>query len=307
VGGGGSGNYSGATVWIIDSGVDNASNAINLDANVGANCRVNPCQVGQGFGDRLGHGTMIAGIIAAKPGGAGVYGVAPNAKVVPVKIFGRNGQAKLSGAPLRGLNYMFDYFESFPPTGTVVVNISWGADWIQDLRKNFLETSEFIRERLHDLADRGVQVVIAAGNSDPEDRRPNWVQFVMPAVAGSYVGKRLDGTPSGGHVYTVSAVQSTQQINLTWRDEWWNGSNYGNGPPDFAEPGVSVKSLWPRVRGTTRNQLNSCSGTSFAAPHLAGILLRGLVQTDGVAQNDPTSPPDPVGVLTTPTIQCEVW
>jgi hypothetical protein len=36
------------------------------------------------------------------------------------------------------------------------------------------------------------------------------------------------------------------------------------------------------------------SGTSMAAPHVAGILLLGSVQADGTACNDPDGNPDPI-------------
>jgi hypothetical protein len=45
--------------------------------------------------------------------------------------------------------------------------------------------------------------------------------------------------------------------------------------------------LWPG------NMVNTCSGTSFAAPHLAGILLRGAITVGGHASGDPDEQLDP--------------
>jgi hypothetical protein len=133
--------------------------------------------------------------------------------------------------------------------------------------------------------------VLAAGNGEEEDK-PLWVEFITPAAAGHY-----NGTNSG-HIYTVSAAESSQS-NTTpyaWTDKWWKGSYYGNEPPDFAEPGHNIQSLW--LRDGTQNTLKKCSGTSFAAPHLSGIVARGGAPvadlTDEIA-DDPAPVLDRIG------------
>ncbi|HYO46815.1 MAG TPA: S8 family serine peptidase [Gemmatimonadota bacterium] len=65
-------------------------------------------------------------------------------------------------------------------------------------------------------------------------------------------------------------------------------SNFGNPPVDFAAPGVGVTSL-ARGGGTT-----TFSGTSMAAPHVAGFRLLGNVGSDGTACGDPAAPADPI-------------
>jgi hypothetical protein len=65
-------------------------------------------------------------------------------------------------------------------------------------------------------------------------------------------------------------------------------SNFGNPPVDFAAPGVGVTSL-ARGDGTT-----TFSGTSMAAPHVAGIRLLGSVGSQGMACGDPAAPADPI-------------
>jgi hypothetical protein len=67
-------------------------------------------------------------------------------------------------------------------------------------------------------------------------------------------------------------------------------SNPDNPPVDYAAPEVSILSLY-EGGGTA-----TMSGTSLAAPHVAGFLLLGAVGTDGYAQRDPDGNPDPVAV-----------
>ena len=94
---------------------------------------------------------------------------------------------------------------------------------------------------------------------------------------------------NGDYIYTISAMD----IN----DNWAYFSNYGNPPVDFCEPGVSVYSTYKGGAYATM------SGTSMAAPHMAGILVWGLPATGGYVNSDPdvtNSTPgyaDPIGVV----------
>lgn len=337
VGGGGADMSATAQhkVWIIDTGLDNASKFIHVDADNAANCTVTIAAAGalagsticqpsnehkftRDLADRIGHGTMLAGIIAATPSSAsapGLVGVAPGVTVVPLKIFDRNPDINLSGPPLAALDYVAQR-----ATAGDIVNISWGAAWLEgmDRDRTNIETmlgplghKTGLIARLQKLVtDQNLKLVVAAGNVD-STIRPSWVQLVMPAGAGSYPKPNM-----GCGICTVSAVESSQDSNGQWTDTFWFdqpatlqqsphfGSNYGRNPPDFAEPGVAVLSIWPK-KNDRANRVNSCSGTSFAAAYLSGVLARGEVAADYNVTGDPDSPTDkkgadPVGVLAKP-------
>jgi subtilisin family serine protease len=85
---------------------------------------------------------------------------------------------------------------------------------------------------------------------------------------------------NGANIFTVSAVDSTGNFA--------SFSNYGNDVVDYAMPGVRILSTY------IGNKYAYMSGTSMAAPHMAGLLLlKGKnIGSSGTAKNDPDGSAD---------------
>ncbi|HEX3168097.1 MAG TPA: S8 family serine peptidase [Chitinophagaceae bacterium] len=124
--------------------------------------------------------------------------------------------------------------------------------------------SDILDQQVKNTAARGIYFAIAAGNDT------KLANLSSPARV------------NASSVYTVSAVDSL--------DNFASFSNYGNDVVDFAAPGVRILSTW------MDNKYAYASGTSMAAPHVAGLLLlRGRdITSSGVAKNDPDGTPDPI-------------
>lgn len=93
--------YTGTNaIWVIDSGIDLTHPDLNVSTN-----GVSFCSYTTSPNDDNGHGTHVAGIIAAKNNTIGVVGVAAGALVIPVKVLDSTGSGTFSGV-LAGINYV---------------------------------------------------------------------------------------------------------------------------------------------------------------------------------------------------------
>jgi hypothetical protein len=232
------------------------------------------------WADRIGHGTVIAGIIGAKNNGKGIIGVAPGAKINSLRVTdGREALSNLSFVN-NALTWLDDNVtndnEPATPSPGDVVNLSLGLGW-SPLTTSAQAGIELLVGK---LADKGLKVSIAAGNIDTLDGQ-GYVQAISPARAGGY-----ENTGSGGAVRTASGIDAN--------DEFWKFSAFGNfllntsgvqqkGPPDFAEPAADIISIWPG------KELARCSGTSLAAAYLSGLLLWGKPKDGGPVKSDPSA------------------
>jgi subtilisin family serine protease len=165
---GGAGDGTGKTAWIIDTGVDLA----NPDLNTSKACHT--YFAGTSPDDGNGHGTHVAGTIAAKNNTIDVVGVAAGAYVCSVRVLGNSGSGSWEGV-INGINYVAAHGGSGD-----VANMSLGGTG----------TNATLENAVSSAAQKGIKFVIAAGN-DGVDANTN-----TPARV------------NGSNVYTISAVDS---------------------------------------------------------------------------------------------------
>lgn len=163
--GGGAGTFG--TAWIIDTGIDYTHPDLVVDQGRSRSF-LGGTTTPQ---DQNGHGTHVAGTIAAKDNAIGVIGVAPGATVVAVRVLDRRGSGSNSGV-IAGV----DYVAANGQPGDVA-NMSLGGGVSQALDDAVVQAA----------ASSGVKFALAAGNDGGD------ANLHSPARA------------NGTNVYTVSA------------------------------------------------------------------------------------------------------
>jgi subtilisin family serine protease len=137
----------GVKVAVLDTGIDLDHPDLQANIKGGINA-INPQKSPD---DDNGHGTHVAGIIAAADNSEGVIGTAPKAWLYAVKVLDRRGSGYISDI-IEGLDWCIQ-------NGMQVVNMSFGTS--TDVPS--------LHEALVAAYNRGLVLVAAAGNSGPQD------------------------------------------------------------------------------------------------------------------------------------------
>jgi hypothetical protein len=144
--------------------------------------------------DENGHGTNIAGIIAAEGNnGIGIAGVLPKASLMSLRVLDANGIGDIAGA-IEALDYATDH-------GAHVINLSWGLD----------AKSLFLRDAIRRSAKYGAVVVCSAGNDARDlERNPYYpASFAMSNLVSVAASDAVDRSASfsnfGAQVPTIAA------------------------------------------------------------------------------------------------------
>ena len=154
--------------------------------------------------DPNGHGTHVAGIIAASRNSFGVTGIAYDAKIMPLRVLGGGDQW---GNVNNAIRYAVD-------NGARVINMS--------LAGNTTDQDGRLKEALQYASNRGVIVVMAAGNNSgmsplmPASFASNWgiaVGAVNSNGAMANYSNRAGGQPNLAYVTAPSSANSTLPNN----------------------------------------------------------------------------------------------
>lgn len=225
---GGGATYSGSkAAYILDTGIDLDHEDLNVDASRGYNAFTSG-KDGQSLDDGNGHGSHVAGTVAAIDNEVGVVGVAAGATVIPVKVLGARGSGSYSGV-IAGV----DFVGTNANNGDVA-NMSLGGP-----------VSTALDDAVEAAAAAGIKFALAAGNESDDANNHS------PARA------------NHANIYTVSAMDSNDNfayfsnygnppvdycapgvsIKSTWKD---GGYNTISGT-SMASPHVCGLLIWGNI------------------------------------------------------------
>lgn len=233
----------GVVVAVIDLGVDGTHPDLRGQVLPGLDL----VRRGNGWEDMDGHGTGVAGVIAAARGnGRGIVGVAPGARILPVKVGEVIPDGNLIGPAIRWA----------ADRGARVINLSIGTQPGLDVIQPVLDQD--IQDAFEYAWAKGVVIVVAAGNnSEPVCSSPASLRRVL--CVGAVDKRQLKPAFSSFDAamtkdYLVAPGGSDNPMATEGFEEHiWTTSVPGTGT-------IVNQEYWAQERGT-----------SFAAPFVAGV------------------------------------
>ncbi|OAR02723.1 hypothetical protein LLEC1_03346 [Akanthomyces lecanii] len=224
----------GANKFLYDDSAGNGTFAYVVDSGIHGAHPDFGGRVKQGFtitgtyDDVNNHGTRVAGCLGSK-----TYGVAKNAEIIDVRVYGKDESGAPSTDILKGFVWAVDDIHKNARAHKSVINISMAAEGVENADQDPLT-------RAIDAAfQEGILTVVGAGNKGFNVRQ------VTPGASPSAV--------------TVGAIDRNWAL--------WDRSGYGAGI-DILAPGVDIITLTNENNDPIRG-----SGTSFATPYVSGVAL----------------------------------
>lgn len=226
--------------------------------------------------DGNGHGTHVGGIIAARNNAIDVVGVAPNATLYAVKVLDNAGNGS-DATVMEGLDWIADNANTvFPPIR--VVNMSLGrAGSIGDNPALRQAVQKITNSPTDPIPGLGITVVVSAGN-DCNLEISQQVPAAYPEVMAVSSTTAADGTNSGCKFFSGVIKADTASYFTT------DGTDVAVAAPGEDKENVT-KSCFISSVGVLSTKLGGgttrMSGTSQAAPHMAGVVALLYAQAGG--------------------------
>ena len=240
---------AGITVAVIDSGVDQQHEDLQGRIAGTASCLdtggdATKCTDGTGNDDD-GHGTHVAGIIAAAAdNGRGIAGVAPDAKVLAIKVLRQQGNGQPPSGSASDVSAGIDYAIRH---GAKVINLSLGS-----ITQSLLGPA--FSAAINDAWNAGVVPVIAAGND-----------FILGSGFSNEPALVVDALNRAG----TKASYSNGVGAAKWALAAPGGESDDSASCTNSPNGV-LSTYW---RPDNDVDAYACvAGTSMAAPHVAGAV-----------------------------------
>lgn len=224
----------GVTVAVIDSGLYGAADGESHE-DIDPAKVVSPYNAisgGTNVSDDHGHGTFVAGMIIANTNNsAGIAGIMPNVKLMPIKVSTKDRDASISDV-IKAIEYAVD-------NGADIINMSLGTN----------DFSEALKTACDNAVEKGVIIVAAAGNDGSS--KPCY-----PAAYDSVIGVgslTSDNLLAATSQYGESVYVTAPGAGVVSTDNVSNGYKRSSGT-SFASPEAAALAAMAKSIDGTMNQ-----------------------------------------------------
>ena len=262
---------NGVVVAVVDSGVDLTHPDLRGKLVRGANFVTR----GASPQDDFGHGTHVAGVISANTdNGVGIAGVAPGARIMPVKVLDKNGGGTVA-AIAEGIRWAAS-------RGAKVINMSLGETVGRDRVADANGENAALASALAYAWSKGAVLIASAGNSSAP-------LCSQPAASPNVVCVGALGPDNMRAWYSQGdATMSGWFLTAPGGSGLSTSGEIGIGSVDNAKVNVLSTVARDTTMDTEGSGYVSASGTSMAAPHVAGVAAllaaRGMTNKQIVAR-----------------------
>jgi len=221
----------GVKIGIIDTGID----LDHPDLRVAGGASILPGVTSYDDDSSEGHGTAIAGIIAALDNDFGAVGVAPDAEIYAIKTLDSKGEGSIADV-VAGINWAI-------ANDMDIINLSLTSD----------ESRELLETAIQTAYNKGILIVAASGNiKNPQTYIPD---VLYPARY--------------PQVIAVGSVGKVDSVGRVIEPHTRSQFSYFGANLDFVAPGAEI---WSTLNGSNaETQYSYTYGTSMAAPFVTGI------------------------------------
>ncbi|MEU4239071.1 type VII secretion-associated serine protease mycosin [Actinoplanes sp. NPDC026619] len=222
-------NGTGVTVAVIDSGVDSTHPDLQGQVLPGLDL-VDP--KGNGDADLVGHGTTVSAIIAGRGDDtAGIIGIAPKAKILPVRVLDEENRYSDAIIVAKGVRWAVDH-------GAKVINLSLGGNG----------SSATLAAAIDYAFAKDVVVVACTGNTSASSDTEVWYPAREPGVIAVAGMEKDANTLWSGSITgkeTVVTAPATQLVGARAGGEYWKVQGTSFASPMVAGTAALIRSRWP--------------------------------------------------------------
>lgn len=271
---------AGITIGVLDAGISPGHREFSSAGKLLPG--LNTIDGSSNVTDRIGHGTHVAGLIAADRDGKGTMGIAYGANLLPIKVLGDDG---------RGSTQLLDRGLRHAIGKASIVNISIGSD------------GNFNPAVLKEAVRAGMLIVAAAGNMQAANpgwparfARESWANNQIIAVGAVDASNRIAafsnraGDTAGWYLVAPGVNVLSTYLN----GQYATMSGTSMAAPLVSGAAALLKQQWPSLSADQIANILFVTATDLGAPGIDPVYGRGLLNIDKAMR--------PIGALTTTTL-----